>query len=557
MSKIVIYQIFTRLFGNTNTTRKQNGTIEENGCGKFNDINDAALKSIAALGVSHVWFTGVIRHASTTDYDFISHKANANVVKGKAGSPYAVCDYYDVDPDLACDVDKRMEEFSALIERAHANGLECIIDFVPNHVARNYFSDKYPDKPQLGQNDDTSKAFSLSNNFYYINEPFVSPFQNLDKPYEENPAKASGNDAFTARPSVNDWYETVKLNYGKDYSTGEMHTSPMPDTWFKMRDILLYWASMGIDGFRVDMAEMVPVEFWRWVIRQIGARYPHVMFIAETYDTSKYRSYIEAGFNMLYDKVNFYDIMRDVICGKRWASEISNIWHATEGMGKHMLYFLENHDEQRIASDFFAGSAVKARPGVMLAMLMGQGAAMIYFGQELGERGMDNEGFSGCDGRTSIFDYWGVDLVQKYVGDHTYDGKNLPAEAQELRKWYSSVINAVQSSPTLKYGDFYDLMWVNNQHISVDVSKTYAFLRYTRSGDRYLIVLNFANEPKRAFIRIPADAWQLMGNTWNECIRPVDVLGNASFAYSTSVNLIKDRGLELQIPANDGIVLKI
>ncbi len=550
--KLLIYQMFTRLYGNTNSNRKPNGTIEENGCGKFADINDAALESIAKMGFTHVWYTGVIRHASTTDYQFITRKANANVVKGRAGSPYAICDYYDVDPDLAQNVDERMEEFKQLVERTHAHGMKVLIDFVPNHVARNYHSDARPEK-QLGESDNKLPGFHSDNNFYYLDGRFKAPVDVLDKEYVEEPAKASGNDAFTTTPSVFDWYETVKLNYGKNYETGAVHVNPMPDTWRKMRDILLFWANQGIDGFRVDMAEMVPVEFWNWVIRQICAKYPHIRFVAETYDPSQYRRYLEAGFNYLYDKVIFYDIVRDVTQGKRPAKDISVAWQQAEGMGTHLLYFVENHDEQRIASDYFAGNFEKSRPAVMLATLFGRGAAMIYFGQELGERGMDKEGFSRQDGRTTIFDYWGIEKMQEFVGDHTYSDTNLSPDTKRIRDWYVKLLNIAQNHDSFSFGNMYDLMW--NQSIFVDATKLFCFLRYTEK-ERVLVAGNFADKDMHTFIRIPEDAWNLLGSTWNECIQPSDMLGNAQVPFQTSVNIVKEKGLELLIPANDGIVLR-
>lgn len=74
--------------------------------------------------------------------------------------------------------------------------------------------------------------------------------------YKEYPAKATGNNRFDAYPNINDWYETVKLNYGIDYQNGNTpHFNPIPDTWTKMLDILLFWAGKNIDGFRCDMAE--------------------------------------------------------------------------------------------------------------------------------------------------------------------------------------------------------------------------------------------------------------------------------------------------------------
>lgn len=558
MAKTLIYQMLPRLFGNINTTRKTNGTIEENGCGKFNDINDAALKRIAEMGFTHVWYTGIIRHASTTNYPFITHKANANVVKGKAGSPYAICDYYDVDPDLACDVNHRMNEFKELVKRTHKNGLKVIIDFVPNHVARNYHSDVRP-APQLGGSDDQSMAFSTMNNFYYLpGEKFVSPVNHLDNPYEEYPAKASGNDAFTPSPSPTDWYETIKLNYGIDYmNEGKRHFSPQPDTWYKMRDILHYWADMDIDGFRVDMAEMVPVEFWNWCIAQITMRHPNIIFIAETYNLAQYRNYISAGFNYLYDKVNFYDIVRNVICGKSPANEISNIWRQTDGISQQMLYFLENHDEQRLASDFFVGTngLRKAKPGIALMMLMGKGAAMIYFGQEIGERGMDNEGFSGLDGRTTIFDYWGIERIQQMVGNHTYDGAQLPEEAKQIEAWYTKLGLLVHNHEALSTGEMYDLMW--NQPIYIDATKIYAFLRYNEKK-RYLIVCNFSDNKIHTQLRISDDAWKLMGATWNECIVPFDVITRQTLQSSrTSIDMIKEVGLPVEINAHDVLIAKI
>lgn len=529
MRKIAIYQILTRLYGNTNRTKRKHGTIEENGCGKMNDINEVALNSIASMGFSYVWYTGIIRHASTTNYSYISHPANANVVKGKAGSPYAICDYYDVDPDLAVDVDAREEEFLSLVDRTHTAGLKVIIDFVPNHVARNYFSDKEPQRPMLGQEDCPEWHFAQNNNFYYmVGQTFSSPEKGLDVEYVENPAKASGNDAFTATPSRNDWYETVKLNYGIDYRDGSCHFAPIPNTWYKMRDILLFWSSKGIDGFRVDMAEMVPVEFWRWVIGQINMRYPHIIFIAETYDLNKYRDYIEAGFNLLYDKVNFYDTVRDVITGTKPALELTNIWRRTEGLVSNMLYFLENHDEQRLASDFFAGNAIYGKPAMMLTVLMNRASFMVYFGQELGVRGMDEEGFSGLDGRTTIFDYWGVEEVQDFVGSHTYDEMNLSAETSQLRAWYGALLNMVKDSKALSYGEFYDLMWVNRH---LDASSIYAFLRYNES-ERYLIVLNFGSKQADVSVLIPDDAWAMMGEKGKTII-------------------------ETKIESHDGIVVKV
>ena len=143
--RITIYQVLPRLYGNTVTLNKNNGTLSENGCGKMNDFDARRLKRIKDMGFTHIWYTGLIEHATKTDYSaFGIARDNAEVVKGNAGSPYAIKDYYDIDPDLAVNVPERMKEFEQLVERTHRSGLKMIMDFVPNHVARHYHSDSKP-----------------------------------------------------------------------------------------------------------------------------------------------------------------------------------------------------------------------------------------------------------------------------------------------------------------------------------------------------------------------------------------------------------------------------
>ncbi|MDQ3291368.1 MAG: alpha-amylase family glycosyl hydrolase, partial [Bacteroidota bacterium] len=272
-NKFIIYQLMVRLFGNQNTTNKHYGSRDENGVGKFNDITDKALGEIQSLSVSHIWYTGVIEHATMTDYSAYGIKPDdPDVVKGIAGSPYAIKDYYDVNPDLAVEVPNRMAEFDALVRRTHQHKLKVIIDFVPNHVARTYNSDAKPAGiVDFGTTDDKTKAFSPKNDFYYIpGKPFIAPaginaggdfFKSplKDGKFDENPAKATGNDVFSASPSLNDWFETIKLNYGVDYlDHRRTYFDPVPPVWEKMRDILVFWAKKEVDGFRCDMAEMVP-----------------------------------------------------------------------------------------------------------------------------------------------------------------------------------------------------------------------------------------------------------------------------------------------------------
>ena len=453
--KLIIYQMMTRLFGNKKSLNKKYGTIEENGVGKFNDINDTALKALKDLGTTHVWYTGILEHATMTDYSKFGIKVDdADVVKGRAGSPYAIKDYYDVNPDLAENVEARMQEFEALIQRTHDQGMKVIIDFVPNHVARSYVSDAKPEGVEdLGVHDDSSIAFHPNNNFYYIpGKPLIVPATNdplgpaqkhatENGKFSEMPAKASGNDVFTNEPSVNDWFETVKLNYGVDYQNErKTHFDPQPDTWEKMREILVYWTNKGVDGFRCDMAEMVPVEFWSWVIPEIKKVNPSILFIAEIYTPSSYPPYLDTGkFDILYDKVQLYDTLKHIIQQRGSTHNIPAIWRSLRGYNKNMLRFLENHDEQRIASADFAGKAENAIPAMLVSATLFTGPVMIYFGQEVGEPGQGAEGFGGEDGRTTIFDYWGVPQHQKWVNDGAFDGGQLNDSEKALRDFLFEV----------------------------------------------------------------------------------------------------------------------
>ncbi|MEL7147355.1 MAG: alpha-amylase family protein, partial [Bacteroidota bacterium] len=434
-TKPVIYQMMTRLFGNKVQTNVAWGTKEENGVGKFADIDNVALGELQKMGFTHVWYTGVLEHAVLTDYTAYGIPLDdADVVKGRAGSPYAIKDYYDINPDLATNVNKRMEEFDALVKRTHDNDLKVLIDFVPNHVARTYQSDAKPaGVKDLGEDDNLEKSFDVNNNFYYItDEAFTVPvgYNSLgenthptkDGKFDEVPAKVTGNNVFNAAPSVNDWFETVKLNYGIDYQNGEQaYFDPVPDTWTKMTNILLYWAAKGVDGFRCDMAEMVPKEFWAYAIQKVNDQYPHVIFVAEIYNPNAYRDYIKAGFDYLYDKVELYDTLKSIIRNGATTDHLTQIWQRQEGISDNMLTFLENHDEQRIPSPDFAGDPWKAVPAMVLSATMHRGPVMIYFGQEVGEPGIGSEGFSGPDGRTTIFDYWGVPEHQKWMNESKFD----------------------------------------------------------------------------------------------------------------------------------------
>lgn len=543
--KNIIYQIIPRLFANFNETRKHNGTKAENGCGKMADINDKALKSIADLGATHIWYTGIIRHAT-------AELNSPAITKGLAGSPYAITDYYDVNPDLAVDEDKRMEEFEQLVARTHAAGMDVLIDFVPNHVAREYHSTHKPKGVEdLGEGDHPEWAFSPLNNFYYIpGEPLT---MDIDlKGYQEYPAKVTGNDCFSSHPSKTDWYETVKLNYGVFYQGGgEKQFFPIPSTWKKMADILLFWASKKIDGVRVDMAEMVPVEFFQWAIDKVKKKYPKFIFIGECYDPSRYDAYLKAGFDYLYDKVGMYDYLRGVT-SKNWPVEgITAQWmqHSGERLN-HMLYFLENHDEQRIASGFFCGDGTCAEPAMIVAATLNQCAVMVYMGQELGERGMDMEGFSGIDGRTTIFDYWGVKSIQAWANKGQYDGANLSEEQRDLRLFYQRLLTIARDNKAIQKGLMYDITYA--QGTGFNKHEQYAFIRHWED-ETLLVIINFHDREQHMRVRIPNDAFVYLGINETRSTQATDLLRGEQWTIPFNTS----EAIELTLPAWRGVILKI
>lgn len=515
--KIFIYQLLPRLFGNRSNALIKSGTIEENGSGKFNDITSEILVKLKENGYTHIWYIGVIAHASATDYtSFGIPKEYPEIIKGKAGSPYAIRDYYDVDPDLAEDVSNRMVEFQELVKRTHDAGLKVIIDNVPNHVARNYNSVNKPlSVKDLGKDDDKTKSFSSQNNFYYIPNHELDiqlpPDKKHDFHYTEFPAMVTGNDCFTNRPTQFDWYETVKLNYGIDYLNGKTsYFNPIPDTWKKMKDIMLFWADKQVDGFRCDMAEMVPIEFWKWSIPQIKAKYPNIIFIAEIYDPSQYRTFLDKNcFNYLYDKVGLYDVLRDVSCGYRPSSDISFTLNNVGDIQDRMLNFMENHDEQRIASDYFLKEGKRGKAAMILTCSVNKNPVMIYSGQEFGERGMDEEGFSGKNGRTSIFDYWSVDTLRRWNNDGKWNDELLTDEEVQLSTFYSKLLNLCNQEKAITHGFFYDIMPANYENQYFDSTCLFAFLRVFED-DILLIIVNFDRFDQECTLFIPDHAYHFI-----------------------------------------------
>ncbi|MBQ9385671.1 MAG: alpha-amylase [Bacteroidaceae bacterium] len=553
MDKAVIYQIFTRLCCNSGQN-VPGGDILTNGSGKLNSYTPVVLDNIKSMGVTHIWFTGLIAHASCTDYSKYGIPVSApETVKGRAGSPYAIRDYYDIDPDLAESVPDRMKEFQALVDRVHAAGMKFIMDFVPNHVARQYHSIMKPRGVRdLGQGDDVNMHFSAANNFYYM------PGQQLGGQvdwgdYKEFPARATGNDQFTANPSYSDWYETIKLNYGVDYTGGGHHCfTPTPSTWKKMLRILLYWAAKGVDAFRCDMAEMVPVEFWHWAVPQVRKEHKGIEFIAEIYNPGSYGSYIEyGGFDYIYDKVGLYDTLRAIVESRESATAISRCWQQTGQNGPHMLHFMENHDEQRLASQFFGGNAIKGRPAMIVSALMDCCPVMVYAGQEVGEPGMDQEGFSGLDGRTTIFDYWAPDTLTRLYDNGKWDDTLLTQDERELRSFYSTLLRICNQEKSISAGKFFDLMYVNPVSAGFNPHRQYAFLR-SDGNEAVLVVTNFTDQPLDTAVNIPQHAFEYMGLKENEHVTLQELLSGHTFRSC----ILPDSPVRLRVPTQSGVVLK-
>ena len=541
--KEVVYQVFTRLFGNTNTTNKPWGTIEENGVGKFSDFTDKALQEIKNLGVTHIWYTGVPHHDVIRDYTkFGISNDDPDIVKGRAGSPYAVKDYYNVNPDLADNPEKRLEEFRALLERSHRAGLKVIIDIVPNHVARNYEGKSTPKGlEQFGVTDDTSVEYSRDNNFYYVpNEEFKVPvwrdgYQPLggeqtnlaDGKYTEIPARWTGNGSRLAQPDFNDWYETVKINYGvrpdgsydfdrlpdefnnKDYKEHYAFWSNknVPNSWVKFKDIALYWLAMGVDGFRFDMAEMVPVEFWSYLNSNIKMKNADAFLLAEVYNPALYRDYIRKGkMDYLYDKVELYDSLKPIMAGHGWTDHIQTVQSGMTDIEHNMLHFLENHDEQRIASPEFAGDPKKAMPAMVVSATISTSPTMIYFGQEVGEPGAERAGF-GSPSRTSIFDYIGVPTLQRWVNNKKFDGGQSTEDEKNLRDFYKRLLNFTITSDALM-GEYQEIHYYNKEHTPSYDHRVFTYCRWSEN-ERLIVLSNFdANKEYQFSVKVPQEIIQ-------------------------------------------------
>lgn len=598
--KPVVYQVFTRLFGNTNETNKPWGTLEENGVGKFSDFDIAALQSIKALGVSYVWYTGVPHHAVVNDYTDNVYKElgitldDPDVVKGRAGSPYAVKDYYNVNPDLADDPANRLAEFEALIERTHEQQLKVIIDIVPNHVARAYKSLSKPEGvSDFGENDNTDLEYARDNNFYYVvGETFKVPLsENGYKPlggeahplsdgqFTEMPAKWTGNGARESQPSANDWYETVKVNYGvkpdgsydfdtlpKDYAFKSLaehaafwQDKSVPDSWIKFEQIVHYWLDKGVDGFRYDMAEMVPVEFWSFLNSSIKAKNPDAFLLAEVYNPSLYRDYLQLGkMDYLYDKVEFYDSLKLLMQGRGDAQTLEDIQLSLADIELHMLHFLENHDEQRIASDEFAGSAEKGKPAMVVSALISKSPTMLYFAQDVGEDGSEETGF-GDPSRTTIFDYAGVPAHQRYMNNGKFDGGQSTESEKQLRAFYERLMPISANHPTMlgKYESLHSFNVKSAQHDSMNKysNSQFAFVRWNENT-ALIVVSNFSEDDLSSVtVKLPISLlteWQVSEGSY----AAKDLLNGIAYKMQVARKR-SDASVSVQLNGLQSVVLEV
>lgn len=575
----VVYQLAVRLFGNIKGTNEWNGDLVTNGVGKFAHIDDRAIGELKDLGATHIWLTGVLEQATGTDYDHLGAPADdPDILKGKAGSFYAVKDYYDVSPDYALNPENRLEEFEALINRIHDQDMKVLIDFVPNHVARSYGSSVFPDR-DFGVDDDRSTFFDPQNNFFYLVDP---PGQSLSLPNPEHwprpdgadgtfdrenntgdppgdVPKVTGNDVTSADVGVNDWYETIKLNYGYDFRTGQTHYEPRPSTWEKMDHILAYWQDRGVDGFRCDFAHLVPVEAWEYLIERARERDPDVLFIAEAYQSDaappgySFSNFINAGFDAIYDAETYHEL-KSVYCCQSWANDIED--HLPEDyLFSSMLRFAENHDETRIASPIVEGSnshnsgfgsMAAGRPVAGTLYLLGDGPILLYNGQEVGEEGAQAEGFGGDDGRTTIFDYWTMPRMAQWINGYAFDGGQLSTERRQLRQWYRRLLDVAQR-PGIADGRFYSLQSTNRDRPQYTSGQwLYSFLRY-RDGHVWLVVANFGDQAYEFDLLIPDEAAQFAGFSDAEQIELTDVMADDASPITVEPRRLAAQGVPIEI----------
>ncbi len=579
----VIYQLFVRHFSNVTEGGVPWGSREQNGCGSFNGINDAALEAIARMGVTHLWLTGVLRHATQTPHEGLPASPPC-VVKGLAGSPYAVVDYYDVDPDLATEPACRMQEFEALLHRCRRWGMVPMMDFVPNHVSRCYESTVKPER-SFGTQDNKGVFFARDNAFYYLSPQQSDWWVRLPQgefPSERGCGRVTGNNAATWQPSEFDWFETVKLNYGTDYRHGPHAAdalpgvlapeSAVPRTWRQMDAILSYWQEKGVGGFRCDMAHMVPMPFWNWLIANARLRDASVFFMAEAYNDHMkltagdvHEALLAAGFNGVYDAVA-YQGLRSLFEGTGWANDLDRFHDASQPVFYGGVRYVENHDEPRMAHpSFWGGVGNHVQRAAMVAQYASSaGSILVYNGQEVGERAEGPGGFGGDNGRTSIFDYTNLPRFQRWVNGGRYDGAGLTEEEHALRTFTARLLPLMQV-PAFARGGFYGLNWANQEtpgygrHAGEKVSghHLYAFLRHdSKAKSTVLVVCNFCPVHEvQSLVHIPTHAQAWAGKKPGAC-RFRNLLEPEAPGLEVSSAQLESAGLPITVPAGGALLLE-
>ena len=573
-SKIRIYQLLPRLFGNTNERRRPNGSLGENGTGKFSDLDEKALTELKAMGFTHLLITGVLQQVTATDYGQIGEPADdSDLLKGVAGSPYAVRDFYDVTPDYADDPAARMEEFMSLVDRVHTQEMKILIDFTPSQVGRSYLSSN-KEEPSLGAKDTPATFFDVDNNFFYLTgdvkvegkgpplklptvdgdgRPTSPTGQVAEVPCnglfegETNFGRVTGNNVVSWEPGLDTAYEMVKLNYGYDFTDPEKATRqyphgaqsdlPLPDTWEKMDKIIAHWQAIGVDGFRAAMAQRVPSEFWDWLLNRSRQRNPQAFWIAEASDDDPAKvpsgdsqsvkvtggnamlELLKAGFDAVHDHSS-YATIKGIYDGTATANDLDKET-SRAFLFDNALRYAENDAEVRLASPReWGGHGMQVgRPVSALLFGLSRGPVMVYHGQEVGEPAVGAEGFGGDDGRTTIYDYWSMPEFVKWVNHGEFDGGRLSPEQLKLRDFYRRLLLAIDQ-PAFRDGGFYPLNPDNLYNAAYGRSRRgisgqwlYSYLRYDpMSGQRMLVVVNLNPEEaiKNIRIRVPVRAMRFL-----------------------------------------------
>jgi glycosidase len=258
------------------------------------------------------------------------------------------------------------------------------------------------------------------------------------------------------------------------------------------------------------MAEMVPVEFWSYMNSAIKMKYPDTFLLAEVYNPTVYRDYLQLGkMDYLYDKVAFYDTIKHIVQGHGSTDNIPQIQNDLSDIEHNMIHFLENHDEQRIASPDFAGSAIKGKPAMVVSTTISSAPTLIYFGQEVGEPGAENAGY-GRPSRTSIYDYIGVPNHQRWMNEKKFDGAQLSEDEKELRDFYKRLLNFTINSTALM-GNYEEIHSYNRANTENYNHRIFSFVRWS-DLEKLIIVSNFDAKQTYEFeLKLPKNIIQ----EWN------------------------------------------